>query len=172
MQIKNHEDLLTPVFNLIKQYAPNTYEAMQNTYWPVTLVKDESDFDEITGSTCRHCVSNLADTLAGGLGCTYQAGADTLIHTTWLNFNLLNAQAAESGYAADKLAATVAVHEWTHRRGYGEPEAYAAGARFARAMGEEAIAQSQEVTGERVAREAEQEQMDLFDYLRGIGVYA
>lgn len=160
MQIKNNHDKMKPVMRLIEKYAPNTYEAMLNAYWPVTLVIDGSDFDDITGKIPAEEVFSLSDTLASGLGVTcrpnpnrWSDAAVALDWTSWLNFHGINMQAGEMGVDAAKLAATVLVHEWTHRRGYGEPEAYAEGAKFARAMGEERIARSQESTGLRVARE-------------------
>lgn len=162
MQITHNHDKMKPVMRLIEKYAPNTYEAMQNAYWPVTLVMDGQDFADIARKIPELELYSLADTLASGLGVTCRPNpnrisnaAVALDNTSWLNFHGINTQADEAGVDGAKLAAAVLVHEWTHRRGYGEPEAYAAGARFARAMGEEKIARSQENTGRRVALEAQ-----------------
>jgi hypothetical protein len=52
-----------------------------------------------------------------------------------------------------RTLATVAVHEWMHRRGYDEREAYAAGTRFASKMGDRAVAQWHETLGREVENE-------------------
>jgi hypothetical protein len=169
MKLKNHTATMKQVMRLIEKHAPNTYDAMQNAYWPVTMIATQADFDEVTREASYFEKASLADDLQHALGITFTPRDPE--HTTALSYcSVLNApalmeQAADDGYSPVKLAATVLVHEWTHRRGYGEPEAYAAGAKFARAMGEERIARSQERTGAKI----EQQQESSFEeFLMGL----
>lgn len=152
MQInKNREDLLKPVFDLIREYAPNTYEAMEAAYWPVTMVMNSRDWDDIAGQLPPGALNYLTSTLASSLGVTCQPWDDLpatpMDNRSWLNGSMIALQALQNGWNAVKLAAVVLVHEWTHRRGYGEREAYAASAKFARTIGEEAMAKEEERLG-------------------------
>jgi hypothetical protein len=178
----NNTELMEPVMDLIRKYDPNKHEAMMNTYWPVTAVSSMDDMLPIAKEVGVSRAMEIASTVNDGLGLTVQKMRDTpetawedepkpLWHTSWLNVPGIIHQARRMNVVPFKLGATVLVHEWTHRRGYGEPEAYAAGEKFAFTMSEPEIARSQRETGARVAREqADRERMigQLGSLLRGM----
>lgn len=150
MKIKNREHVMNRVLQLVKQHAPHTYEAMQAAHWPVTLVGDERDLYDLASQSlplAHHVAGELNDALGVTFTPIFEHMISPIAYTSWLNGRLLDRQARELGCDPVKLAATVLVHEWTHRTGHlDEESAYTEAAKFARAMGEEVIAQSQEMT--------------------------
>lgn len=179
MQLTNHTEAMIPVMRLIKQYAPNTYEAMENAYWPVTLVAEECDLDNIMNTVKRGEVSkyeamDIAGDINRALGLTLvpvdKNHPSPLSNQTWLNYPAIMRQAQRSHLDPARLAATVLVHEWTHRKGHtDEAPAYAAGAKFARLMGDERLAQNQEQTEQQVAaREQARERQIVGDPFFGL----
>lgn len=179
MQLTNHEDAMRPVMRLIEQYAPNTYEAMENAYWPVTLVAESSDLDNIIamvkhGEVSQYEAMDIAGDINRALGLTLvpvdKNRPGPLSNQTWLNYPAIMSQARRSHLDPARLAATVLVHEWTHRKGHtDEAPAYAAGAKFARLMGDERLAQNQEQTDRQVAaREQAKRQQIVGDPFLGL----
>jgi hypothetical protein len=166
MQI-NHPELTTPALQLIKQHTPNTYEAMQNAHWPVTAVTSEQDLAPISKRIEDDELDYLAWAIQHGLGCTLgmitdetpqelienDQTPDVLRTTTWLNIPGIARQAYHGDVDPGKLLADVMVHEWTHRRGYGEEKAYTAGTDFALKIGEPDIARMSEHTRRNMRRE-------------------
>jgi len=148
----NNTALLEPAMQLIKKYAPHTHEAMTNAKWQIDFVSCMDDLKPIFDDYGYELVIALAYQLNSSLAAT-AASVDEfgekipagmtppdLLHTTWMNKPAIEAEAAQNGFDPVKLAANVLVHEWQHRKGYGEKEAYDAGTKFALAMGEPGIA--------------------------------
>lgn len=163
----NNKTWLTPALRLVKKHAPNTYEAMINADWKVYAVHSEKDLLPVTRQLSKKDTRDLVDQLNKGLAITIagkenedipvwvkltSAGPpDPLKHHTFVNVNALRGQAHHGGVSPVHLAAAVLVHEWWHRRGYGERKAYDAGTRFALAMGQPRIAEMSEKTKAKVA---------------------
>lgn len=159
MELRNHQETLIPAMQLIKRYAPDTYRQMENTYWPVTLVADAEDFDDVIHMTSRHQLhpykaAALVRDVESALGVTLipenSVYSGPLTHRTWLNWQAITEQAERCNLNRVASLATVIVHEWTHRHGdvLDEAPCYAAGARFARAAGYEDVARIHEETGQ------------------------
>ena len=161
----NNSQWLKPVLALIQKYAPNTYEAMVNCDdWNVNAVTTYADLLPIMEAfnDSPQEMHYVFDRFNHALGCTFcnlkdnlvpWDGPDELKNTTWMNHKRIMMNSTDGHVNPVRLAASVLVHEWTHRRGYGEKEAYATAARFARSMGEEEIARAQERTWRRVQYE-------------------
>ena len=166
----NNKTWLTPALRLVKKYAPNTYEAMINADWKVQVVKSEKDLITISGLLHPWNLMQLIDALNDALAVTIRSSCKdpdeleewnrllaknhhgngpvggALNHTTWVNLRKLNGEAYHEGVDPVGLAALVLVHEWWHRRGYGERKAYDAGTEFAFKMGQPRIARLSEHT--------------------------
>jgi hypothetical protein len=163
----NNKTWLTPALRLVKRYQPNTYEAMVNAEWTVYAVFSEKDLLPVSRQISVDDTLSLAEEINHGLAVTC-AGPDNedvplwakmlagggppapLKHTTWVNVPAITRQAQHGGVNPVSLAAYVLVHEWWHRRGYGEEKAYSAGTRFALKMGEPGIARMSEETKAKV----------------------
>lgn len=172
MKINAHPELMRPVLQLIKQHTPNTYEAMVNAEWPVTPVVDKRDLEYIAKQIDPDELDYLQWAVGNGLGCTLGMITDestpeqiecdetplALRKTTWLNLPGIMEQAVRGGVDPVKLAASVVIHEWTHRRGYGEEKAYSVGTDFALKMGEPEIARMSEHTRHGMRRQKAQKE--------------
>lgn len=156
----NNKTWLTPALRLVKRYAPNTYEAMLNADWKVTVVESEKDLFTIAGILHPWTLAELIEGINDGLAVTIAKTEDApawvaeppkaLNHTTWMNVRSIYGQAHHAGVDPVCLAASVLVHEWWHRRGYGERKAYDAGTSFALKMGQPRIARLSEKTKAKV----------------------
>lgn len=159
----NNKTWLTPALRLIKKHAPNTYEAMINADWKVHAVASEQDLLKVAGHLHPWVLAELVQDFSRGLACTVAKTEDapswarvedsplgSLNHTSLFNLHNLRSQAYHGGVDLVCLTAQVLVHEWWHRRGYGERKAYDAGTEFAVKMGQPRIARLSEHTKARV----------------------
>lgn len=166
----NNKTWLTPALRLVKRYAPNTYEAMINADWTVHTVASERDLIPVARKVHPENLAQLIDALNRGLACTVRSSCKdpddiemwnnivreskaqgkqmggVLNHNTFVNLHKLHGEAYHEGVDPVCLAAAVLVHEWWHRRGYGERKAYDAGTEFAVKMGQPRIARLSEHT--------------------------
>lgn len=170
----NNKTWLTPALKLVKKHAPNTYEAMINADWKVHVVKSEKDLITIAGLLHPWNLMELINALNNALAVTVRSSCKdpdeleewnklikegnkpiggALNHTTWVNLRRLNGEAYHAEVDPVHLAAAVLVHEWWHRRGYGESKAYDAGTEFALKMGQPRIARLSEHTREKAGVE-------------------
>jgi uncharacterized protein (DUF2342 family) len=166
VKINNYPEIMKPAFRLVEKHAPNTYEAMQNAFWPVTAAKDVNDLRPIAEGMRPAEFNGMLNVLRTANAITAESSVPSSRHVAHripavVNhssiFNLPNTLNDANAHGVDptKFLATVAVHEWTHRRGYDEPEAYAAGARFAEKMGDLDIARWHAAQGRRHTQEQE-----------------
>ena len=178
MKIKSYPEIMRPAFRFIEKHAPNTFEAMLNAYWPVTAVKDMDELLPLAKLISRSDFHQIAHTLAGANAVTAESSVfpelkdripQVVDHNSWFNLPCLLKTARREHVDPTKLLATVAVHEWKHRRGYDEGPAYDAGVKFAREMGELRIARWHEQLG-RDEQETNREDNLIRDMLREWGI--
>jgi hypothetical protein len=165
MKITNNNAWVMPAMDVIENTAPKLYAEMQATDWPVTVISKGDDlrpiFDELSKEVGWMDAFGFTNQLAAHLDSAYgvtvaatdespddaEQPPDALNNKTWLNKINLESGAKEMGVPLPKMVADTIVHEFTHRQGRGERGAYDMGAKFARAMGEEKLAESQDETG-------------------------
>ena len=179
MKITSYPEIMTPAFKLIEKHAPNTHEAMLNAYWPCTAVKDMDDMIPLQRSVSLEEYHQILHVLSHSEAITAESSTHpeeppppvALNHKSWFHLPHIYNDAVHEGVDPTRLLATVAVHEWQHRRGYLEREAYDAGIKFAFNMGESRIASMHE-TARNIALERESHEDALEDLLRRLGSVA
>jgi hypothetical protein len=165
MRINNNSAWVMPALDVIKNTAPKMYAEMQATDWNLTVINSGDDLIPTFKNLVQECgfmdsyglVGELAANLDHAYGVTVAItdqspeGAEppplALTNATYLNRINLEGGAKDMEVPLPKMIADTMVHEFVHRKGHGEDPAYEMGAKFARAMGEEKLAESQEETG-------------------------
>jgi hypothetical protein len=150
MQINYENKLVGDAFDIIAQTNRGLYDKMVHTDWPVNVVTNDN-----VNQLVMEFASRLGPEIARQL-VTEMRFANALTaeaYETWLLLPNIEDDATKHGYDLAKYAAQIIVHEFTHRLGSAEKDAYVNGALFAQQLGETRMANSQLTTLESIPLE-------------------
>lgn len=152
---------LQPAMDVVAKTDPATWKRMDKADWTVHPVSDPSDLDGIDPWSALQ----LADELDSAFGVTVRSSRlahPDVYRTTWLNVPMIENKARDDlKVPVAHFAADVLVHEFNHREGGDESDAFKAGTAFAQKMGDPSVASFSRETGQREVME------EYFGHLMG-----
>jgi len=147
--MKSNDTAFTgPAMDVIRRVDPELADQIDAAPEPITVAKSWVDVAVVILPIAglEEAMAAAEDLISAyGMTLTVHKGRYTRLNGyIFLNKAAIEAKAEKLGVPVANFTADMIVHEFKHHQGYGEQAAYAAGAEFAREMGEPKIARYSE----------------------------